>query len=288
MLKKEKKERQTAPKQKHQKQNEPKTGPQVSTCRMAVTLNGYLLHCLEHRSPHRGYGALGSVFTRYPHKPIFHWLVSAPSFPITTSGLVGICVGVFYDSCFTNNLTSPPLPPAASCKHWSPCPGPVWCPAAPGTRPAAAASGLGSQWYPDLCPPAVASSGRAHVTEPPQVPAPWPRLPTADSERRHTKVAQLHFHHCFVLDSEIHLMDNNPLSRCERKYLFLQLAQLAWQALHSDPGLLQLFMGSSHQVAVPVSWLTGIFQLTGREKRQSAHSRAQLQQKNYTASVWPS
>lgn len=87
---------------------------------------------------------------------------------------------------------------------------------------------------------------------------------------------------------EIHLMVNNPLTRCKWKYLFLQLAQLAWQALHSDPGLLQLFVGSSHQVAVPVSWLTGIFQLSGREKRQSAPSRAQLQQKNYTASVWPS
>lgn len=39
----------------------------------------------------------------------------------------------------------------------------------------------------------------------------------------------------------------------ERVYLFLQQAELARHALHSNAGLLQLFMDSSRQVVVPVS-----------------------------------
>ncbi len=47
---------------------------------------------------------------------------------------------IFFMPCDSNTaLTCPPRPPAASCRRWSPCPGPVWRPAAPGTRWAAAA-----------------------------------------------------------------------------------------------------------------------------------------------------
>lgn len=45
-------------------------------------------------------------------------------------------------------------------------------------------------------------------------------------------------------------------------HLFLQLAELSGHGLQADPGLLELLMRGSHQVAAPVCRLTGVFQLT--------------------------
>lgn len=46
-------------------------------------------------------------------------------------------------------------------------------------------------------------------------------------------------------------------------HLFLQLAQLCRHGVQADPGLLQLLVRRSDQVAAPVGRLPRIFQLTG-------------------------
>lgn len=47
-------------------------------------------------------------------------------------------------------------------------------------------------------------------------------------------------------------------------HLLLELAELGGEAVDANAGLLQLLVGSPHQVAVPLSCLPGVIQLEGR------------------------
>lgn len=54
-----------------------------------------------------------------------------------------------------------------------------------------------------------------------------------------------------------------PSGKGKQVHLFLELAELGREAVNADPRLLELLMGSPHEVAVSLSRLPGIIQLQG-------------------------
>lgn len=84
--------------------------------------------------------------------------------------------------------TSAPLPPAASCRHISPYPEPVWHPGALDTHPAAAASAASSP--PFLCLSLQAADGWSPAPETghPPGPSPSPHEPPAGPDTRNIQL----------------------------------------------------------------------------------------------------
>lgn len=58
--------------------------------------------------------------------------------------------------------------------------------------------------------------------------------------------------------------DYCPMAEGVGPHLLLELAELGREAVDANAGLLQLLVGSPHQVAVPLSCLPGVIQLEGR------------------------